>query len=302
VAQPRVQEKTADAYRLLPGETVPDALRRVARGRIDHALRLLGDGDDRDRVVHEARKDMKKLRAVVRLARSELGRTVARRENARFQAAAGGLSGVRDAKAMVEALDALAENGLHRATAGRVRRALELHRASLSLDEDAVRGAATELEEARAAVGEWRLEGDRWGAIEPGLRRMYRRGRRRMHAAEADPTTESLHDWRKRVKDLWYHLSLLSGTWPAVLEREADQAHELSRLLGNDRDLALLWDFAVAHGVASDRLETAIKARRGELQRDAFALGKRLYAERPRRFSERLGSYWEAWRGDPVRA
>jgi CHAD domain-containing protein len=292
VAEPRVQTD----YRLLAGERIPEGIQRVARGRIDDALGQLGNGDDPDKSVHEARKDMKKLRAVLRLTRPELGGKRYSRENARFRDAARSLSGVRDAKAMMDALDALQAGGLHHSTAGKVRRELERHKASLSRDEEAIRVAVGELEEARNQVAEWPLERDDWRAIERGLRRMYKRGRRCMRRAEADTSTQALHDWRKRTKDLWYHLTLLSESWPAVLEPESDQAHELSNLLGDDHDLAVLWEFATAHGVDSARLEEAIEERRAGLQRDAFGLGSRLYAERPRRFTERLGSYWDAWR------
>ena len=291
-----------DSYRLLPGEGIPDGLPRVARGRIDHALRQLNDGDDPDKAVHEARKDMKKLRAVLRLGRSELGGKVYRRENTRFRDAARGLSGVRDAKAMLDALDGLSGAGLHGSTAGRVRSELERHKATLPRDEEAVRETVNELEDARARVADWPIELDDWRAVKGGLRRIYRRGRRCMRRAEADPSTEALHDWRKRAKDLWYHLTLLSESWPAVLGPESDQAHELSQLLGDDHDLAVLGDFARDHGVDSARLKKAIEERRAELQREAFALGRRLYAERPRVFTERLGSYWKTWRGEPAPA
>ena len=60
------------AFRLSPGRPLPDEVRRVARGRIDHALdELRGKSDStREEAVHEARKDMKKLRALLRLVRS----------------------------------------------------------------------------------------------------------------------------------------------------------------------------------------------------------------------------------------
>ena len=107
-----------------------------------------------------------------------------------------------------------------------------------------MKAAVDELESAREEVADWPLERDDWGAIEGGLRRIYRQGRRRMREAENEPSTEALHEWRKRVKDLWYHLSLLRETWPAVVGPEADEAHALSEKLGDDHDLAVLWDFA----------------------------------------------------------
>ena len=63
------------AYRLKEDEPLPDGIARVARGRIDHAIDELRGKTDSTPVeaVHEARKDMKKLRALLRLARGELG-------------------------------------------------------------------------------------------------------------------------------------------------------------------------------------------------------------------------------------
>jgi CHAD domain-containing protein len=203
---------------------------------------------------------------------------------------------------MLDALDALEEGGLHGATAGRVRQELENHKASLARNEQAVKAAVDELESAREDVADWPLERDDWGAIDGGLRRIYRQGRRRMREAENDPSTAALHEWRKRVKDLWYQLRLLRETWPAVMGPESDEAHALSEKLGDDHDLAVLWNFAVDRNLASERLRKALDSRRAELQREAFATGRRLYAERPRTFTARLASYWNAWRRESVPA
>jgi CHAD domain-containing protein len=291
------------AFRLLPGEPLPEGLARVGRGRIDHALEGLRGGEDPDKAVHEARKDMKKLRAVLRLARGELGEKTYGRENARFREVARGLSGARDSKAMLEALDGLEESGLHGSDVSRLRGELERHKELLAgHDGLPVKGAIADLKRAREGIDEWPLERDGWSALRPGLRRVYRAGRRRMSAAEKDPTTESLHEWRKRAKDLWYHLALLGESWPPVLEAAADEAHALSNRLGDDHDLAVLLDFAVEHNLASHRLRSAVERRREELQGSAFEIGKRLYAERPRVFVDRLRSYWDAWRADSVPA
>ena len=66
---------TSRSYGFTPGEPVPDEVRRVAGGRIDHAIdELRGNSESsRAQAVHEARKDMKKLRALLRLVRGESG-------------------------------------------------------------------------------------------------------------------------------------------------------------------------------------------------------------------------------------
>src|ERR687894_2726162 len=97
------------SFRLEPGEPIPDGIRRVARGRIDHAVdELRGETDStREDAVHETRKDMKKLRALLRLVRGELGERTFARENACYRDAARELAGVRDPDVMLETLGAL---------------------------------------------------------------------------------------------------------------------------------------------------------------------------------------------------
>ena len=51
-------------------------------------------------------------------------------------------------------------------------------------------------------------------------------------------------------------------------------------------------------GAAVEVILPLIDRRRAELQRDAFALGRSLYGERPRDFVARLGAYWRAWRSE----
>src|ERR671929_1828085 len=94
------------AYRLKEGEPLRDEIARVARGRIDNAIDELSGKTDSTPVeaVHEARKDMKKLRALLRLTRGELGEQVYSRENACFRDAARELAGQRDADVMLETL------------------------------------------------------------------------------------------------------------------------------------------------------------------------------------------------------
>ena len=53
----------------------------------------------------------------------------------------------------------------------------------------------------------------------PGLQRIYRRGRLAMRAARKDPSAEHLHEWRKRVKDLWHATEIVGAARPKQLKR-----------------------------------------------------------------------------------
>ena len=98
------------AFRLKRKESEKEGIRRVAHGRAEDAVELLRDEDaDPVEAVHEARKDLKKLRATLKLVRPALGQQAYGRENARFRDAGRALSDVRDAQVLADTLDALAE-------------------------------------------------------------------------------------------------------------------------------------------------------------------------------------------------
>ena len=117
-------------------------------------------------------------------------------------------------------------------------------------------------------------------------------------------TVENLHDWRKRAKDLWYHLRLLKPFSPAIIGGHADEAHRLADLLGDDHDLALLRETLLGGGgevpVDVEAVIGLIEHRRDQLQAEAMQVGERLYAERPKAFRRRMHRYWKATRRGPL--
>lgn len=283
------------AYRLKPKESLPEGVGRVARGRIDHAVdELRGKTDStREQAVHEARKDLKKLRALLRLARGELGKSSFARENTCFRDAGRELAAARDSDVMLDTLDAL---DLPAELAADLRKAIQAHR---SRNGDGGRRAAAAgvvvmLREARGRVDDWPLERDSFAAVHDGLERTYRRGRRGFKAVRENPSVEALHEWRKRVKELWYHHTLLRPLWPPVMQAVGDQAHELADRLGDDHDLAVLATWVREHTDADPEFFGAVDRRRAELQAEAMALGARLYADKPSNYVRRLRRLWEA--------
>jgi CHAD domain-containing protein len=114
------------------------------------------------------------------------------------------------------------------------------------------------------------------------------------------PTDEHLHEWRKRVKDLWYELRLIAEIGGPSLRGQAKDAHALADLLGDDHDLAVLRErlLGPAGGVAADvdAVLGLLDHRREQLQAQAMALGERVYAERPKAFLRRVRASWRAGR------
>ncbi|HST70654.1 MAG TPA: CHAD domain-containing protein [Solirubrobacterales bacterium] len=297
-------------YVLKEGEPFGEGVRRIATGRAEKALeRLRGSAAGETATaaaIHGARKDMKKLRTLLRLLRGELPKKVYRKEMGRYRDSARKLSQSRDAEVKLAALDALAEGakGLPEEAVGTWRQILDSDREAATgtvRSQGEIAEAMELIEAGREGIERWQLQEDPWKAVGSAFTRVYRRGRQALHAAEADPgDEENFHEWRKRAKDLRYGLELLSCAWSGPLEATAGEANRLTELLGDHHDLAVLRDDLHQRRLGEEEtreLEAAIEQRQEELATEAFDLGRRLYAERPKDFSRRLGRYWRVWRG-----
>jgi CHAD domain-containing protein len=305
---PHPAERPKRPYRLKRKEGAADGVRRVALGRAERALEELGEAGQGDSVaaVHGARKDLKKLRAVLHLVRGSLGREACATENRRYRDAGRQLGASRDAEVKPQTLAALEERfgaGFPVGAAGSWRRELDRDRERLAGSGES--DTAERIERARAAIErgaesipQWPLGHGSWRLIGPGLERSYRLGRREMGRARADPSAENVHEWRKRAKDAWYQLRLVRRAWPGPLGEMAAQAHDLTDLLGDHHDLAVLAeDLRDRHGVdRREAFEALIERRQEELLGEALELGRCIYAEKPQAFGRRLRAYWEVGR------
>ena len=297
-------DRAESPYRLKRKESVSDGTRRVACGRVEKALeRLEESGDDPEAAVHGMRKDLKKLRALLRLVRDGLGEDFYRAQNKRFRDAGRQLSDVRDAQVKIATLDDLAErfgSELPEQPASLWRGMLEGERRQMR--EGAGDEPRARMQEAKEMIAtglvDWPLEGHGWRLLEPGLTRGYREARKSMKRARSSQAAEDVHEWRKRTKDLWYHLRLLRGSWKPVIGELAEQAHELADLLGDHHDLTVLAEDLDARQAIKERerIGELIERRKGELLKKALKLGSRLFAEKPKAFRRRLRRYWLAWR------
>ena len=108
-----------------------------------------------------------------------------------------------------------------------------------------------------------------------------------------------MHEWRKRVKDLWYESRLLADVCGPSIAGQAKDAHALADLLGDEHDLAIL-DQRLARGVPApvdvDGVRELIAHRRDELRAEALRIGARVYAEKPKAFRRRMRRVWRASR------
>ena len=286
----------ARKFALRENEPVREGLQRIAVGQIDDSIEgLSGEGDaDAAGSAHEARKSLKRLRALVRLARDELGEHVYRRESTAFREAGRRLSGARDSRVLLDALDAVIERHPKRAPRHELlpfRRTLLSRHANAQRklqNDDAAAEVLRELRQVRDRVPHWPLERENIESLAPGFERIYRRGRKAYRKARKEPTTENLYELRKRSKDLWYAGQIVRPAAPKRMKALSKGAKELSDLIGEDHDLALLAESADARPdrfgdeARLDELLGVIKQRRKRLRRKSMKLAAELFKKKPR--------------------
>lgn len=287
-------------------EPVRKAVRRICGERLGKALKDLKGGGRMD-AVHEVRREIKKLRSALRLVRGDIGKKDYRRFKKALRQAANHLTATRDAQVRLNAFEKLGRHFGRKFPASSFSEIRAALRKSCRQEEERFRDSRSAakacrlLRKLRHHVRGLKTASAGWSAIAPGLTRGYGRGREALAVVRKNPSPESFHEWRKRVKDHWHHLRLLCPSAPGELRVTAKKLDALGTFLGDDHDLTLLEEF-VAGGKfkrpAATRLSQLINLRQRELRRAALKSGARLYAESPEHFCRRREVLWKRWRDE----
>jgi hypothetical protein len=267
-------------YRLRKNEPVVKGVKRLAAEQIDYARGQLAQNGDAQKAVHEARKSMKKTRALLRLAGYS-------GEDKRLRNIGRALSEVRDAAVMIEVFDALVEkqqSAIGKEGLAGIRRGLvESMRSADSAK--AAASALAGLEAARQRLDRWPIE----NAFADGLETTYRRGRKMLRRARKNGHAQSYHDFRKRVKEHWYHMRLVGPR-----DSRTAGLKDLESWLGEHHNLTVLEEKLEKNPERfGDREAIEIflalaAAEQRKLAQDSIALGRRLYQQKPKQFVDGL--------------
>ena len=289
-------------YRFKINEPVEKGFRRIAREQLDVVARRAG-GVRRSRAigVHECRKALKRLRALVRLGigcdrkwRRQRRRTKALGEIAQL------LSARRDQTVMLQTIGKLAvevpdaadrfgavacapRRSCRRSVGEASRRRYAPRRlACFSYKRRRnSRARSSQVAASRRSKADWR--------------RAIGQARKATKYAYDEPSDESFHTLRKAVQWHWRQMSLLARAWPDEFAVRGS-AWELSQLLGDDHDLAMLIGAAsTAADISVEQKEATValcQRQQQVLRATAEFRAKRLFAETPQAFIKRVSAYW----------
>ena len=287
------------AYRIDFDTSLEQEVRRIAAGQLTAAAGLLQtQPDGLHEAIHDARKHIKRTRALYRLIASG-AEEIATTENARLRAIASELSHLRDAAALAESahyLEGKVEAEKTRAAIRKAGKVLEKRRDQIARDEagmtETLMAAAEGLRQAEAALADLNLaKGDKntAGCLAAGWEKTGKKAVKALANCASTDESVPFHDLRKCSQDRWMHATLLRAIWPAAMISIQNQAKALIDLLGHEHDLAVL----SAHIATSDDFGKAVQDRdllllaifqqRQKLHKACRDAGKDMFDDRPSR-------------------
>jgi CHAD domain-containing protein len=293
------------AYRIDFACPLKEEVRRIASELLADAGHLLAtQPKGPHEAIHDARKDIKRLRALYRMVASDAGDFVDR-ENERLREIGRALSHLRDSAALVETSAYLASRTTDRqarTAIGHLQRLLVARRdavtdtgsdlaatlaagrAGFDAAEKALRGLDLPIlrkQSIKCVATGWRKTGSKARAALSSCGDMEGR-----EAAGDEP----FHDLRKRSQDRFMHAALLRSVWPSGMVSIQRQTKALVDILGHEHDLTLLQAAIptvsdIAQGERA-RVLGAIATERASLQQAARLVGEEIFDGKPKRDAE----------------
>ena len=290
-------------YRLKVQERVAEGIRRIAVEQIEMAAGKLAAKENTPALIHDARRCLKRLRALLRLIRPALDEDTYDQEAERLSGTGKLLAEARDAHVMRQTLIKLESrpDGLSKGVGASMQKLLVVEPAPRGRRKgDGRQQALVRLRQTKKLFTGKAMQAIEFEHLVEGLERAYDLARKRFRKAYRKPSDEAFHALRKTVQLHWRHMLLLSRGWPEAFSARASEAKELSRLLGEDHDYAML--LALAQGRGAEvlppddlaKLVALCRACQTELRAQAKPRGARLFAETPDNLTARIMRYWDS--------
>lgn len=295
-------------YRFEIGNNTEHEIKRIMLERFDQSIDRFNEDDvNLDEAIHQLRKNMKKVRGALRLVRDVIGKNqykemnVAARDIARLGAQ------LRESNVRIETMNKLNAHFNQEITGQfypAITHKLKIEhnnlKSRLTEQENISKQIVQQLNEVKMDMEKLSIPEEGFDAFNDGLKRVYKRGLKAMKKVHIESTTENHHEWRKRVKYLWYQLRILKNSWPEGLKGYINELHELSNYLGDDHDLYDLRkklhsnSYFAKNEMDIKQLDVLIDNFSNEKRYAARILGEKIYAEKKKAFVNRIKTYWEA--------
>ena len=273
-------------------ESADEDIKRILDDQIDIALSHLEIESDNnfDESVHEVRKCIKRIRAVIRLIRDDIGKQKYRKENFFFRDINRNMSELRSINVNIETLVKLDsdESAGYKALIYHFIELKEKIIYKLCLEDDRLGKVVKMLKKGKKRTGQILIKNKDFDILFLGFIRVFNQCLSSMILAKNEPSNINLHEWRKKVKYLYYQSQVLKPVLPEELVIYIPKLDKLADYLGEDHDLAELEDtlrgnpYMPAELNKSDSIYNIIDKTRYEKQKVLFSLAGEIFDEKLR--------------------
>ncbi|MFW5820395.1 MAG: CHAD domain-containing protein [Bacteroidota bacterium] len=278
---------------------------RLICAQTDFIIECIEDEEmDLNEKIHEVRKSLKKIRAVLRLYRDSTGYSTYHRKNIFYRDLGRKISAPRDKHVLLElgkkVLEEAPEN-IRDQNTERMIAALEKQRDdSLTEVKKSKELEAIKVEVQNAIQDEnMAVKNEGFNAIKGGVKRMYKQSRNYMKSILKEPDDTTIHDFRKRVKYLRYQMSVLRPIYPEMITAYRRILKNVSDEIGLYRDYTLFYDmlkntdFFNLNDKQRNFINNYIEREKDEALIRALEPSKKFFLVKPKSFVKRLFNYYK---------
>ncbi|WP_439181652.1 CHAD domain-containing protein [Carboxylicivirga taeanensis] len=259
---------------------------------------------DIDTTVHEVRKALKRIRALLRLIRWDIGEELFLRENRKFRELGRQLSALRDYHVIITHLASHFEaQELQIPEANYIRlveHVNQLKETELKqlVDQKTLVAIKNEMSFAREELANYPLESLGPHTIKHGVSHIYNQCLDKITESQLKLDDHPLHELRKKVKYLLNQMTLIQEVWPDFFKHYSLSLKRASDLLGDDHNIAetIILINKLPDGTVSvddkAKLTQSFQSEREQIHRELWPLLGKLFTEGASAFVKRITSYW----------
>jgi CHAD domain-containing protein len=257
---------------------------RIFSELVRYSLDKLTNIEQYDYAIHEARKSFKRVRSLLRIFKPAIDELVFEEFNMLFRDLGRTLSQFRDLDSITECLSKIKpKNEIKNEIITTLKIQIDNMRFNNDIDQmnKAINEVIDNLNNALNNLNKIELPDDCKPYIKKGIKKIYDIGRSQYYKNLLETNDILMHEWRKKVKQLW-DVSLIFNDGSPEDETYAEEIHTLSTLLGDYHDLVLTFEFVYNEQLILDE-ESFIKfkkiliKRKDKLARQSFEQAQNIY-------------------------
>lgn len=292
-------------YQIITGYPLEQSTWMVLEGIIHNMDLYQKQIKKADNAVHQSRKSIKRIRALLKMIRDETGYSFYYRENTFFRDLARKMSTARDFTVLLETLNHIEKKHKGKLNESEVEilrdqitSRMKAQIQPLKSSKAGFSGMASEMDHALERIHTTLRLRDGFGSVGLGIRRIYRRARNYLSELDSEPCMETLHEYRKNCRYLQYQMELIQPIFPDLLKAYAASLDRHAETLGKVRDFQRFEVYIqnetaeVVGGSGKETILNAARQLRLRATEEAFRNADLLFAEKPRVFIERIHLYW----------